>query len=144
MIVWIEKRLTLAIHDRQLSEHGGIPGLRDESLLDSALAPPRQLHAYGQPPPDLADLAASLAYGIARNHPFLDGNKRTAAVTCETFVLLNGEDLVADDVALYSIYIGLAEGSLTEAEFAAWLRQHLAASGDANLHEAPAKYAHPK
>lgn len=144
MIVCIEKRLALAIHDRQLSEHGGIPGLRDESLLDSALARPQQLHAYGQPPPDLADLAASLVYGIARNHPFLDGNKRTAAVACETFVLLNGVDLVADDVALYSIYIGLAEGSLSESELAAWLRQHLAPLGEANLHEVPANYARPE
>lgn len=140
MIVWIEKRLALAILDRQLSEHGGIPGVRDESLLDSALARPQQLHAYGQPPLDLADLAASLAYGFARNHPFLDGNKRTAAVACETFVLLNGMDLVAKDLALYSIYIGLTEGSLSELEFAAWLRQHLAPVGDANLHEVPASY----
>jgi death-on-curing protein len=144
MIVWIEKRLALAIHDRQLSEHGGIPGLRDESLLDSALARSQQLYANGQPPPDLADLAASLAYGLARNHPFLDGNKRTAAVACETFVLLNGMDLLADDVALYSIYIGLAEGGLSEAELGAWLRQHLAPNGDANLHEAPASHASAK
>ncbi len=141
MIVWIEKRFALAIHDRQLSEHGGISGLRDESLLDSALARPHQLHAYGQPPPDLADLAASLAYGIARNHPFLDGNKRTAAVACETFLMLNGMELVADDVALYSLYIGLAEGGLSEPELAAWLRQHLAPIGEANLHEASARYA---
>lgn len=143
MIVWIEKRLALAIHDRQLSEHGGIPGLRDESLLDFALARPQQLHAYGQPPPDLADLAASLAYGIARNRPFLDGNKRTAAVACETFVLLNGMDLVADDVALYSIYIALAEGSLSESELTTWLRRHLAPLGDTNLHEVAAIYAQP-
>ena len=80
MIAWLEKALVLAIHDRQLAEHGGTGGVRDEGLLESALARPQQLHAYGDPAPDLADLAAALAYGLARNHPFLDGNKRTAAV----------------------------------------------------------------
>jgi death-on-curing protein len=71
MIIWIEKALALAIHDRQLAEHGGSSGVRDEGLLESALARPQQLFAYGDPPPDLADLAASLAYGLARNHPFV-------------------------------------------------------------------------
>ncbi|HET7597636.1 MAG TPA: type II toxin-antitoxin system death-on-curing family toxin, partial [Burkholderiales bacterium] len=89
MIVWLEKALVLPLHDRQLAEHGGTSGVRDEGLLESALARPQQLHAYGDPAPDLAELAASLAYGLARNHPFVDGNKRTAAVACETFIELN-------------------------------------------------------
>jgi death-on-curing protein len=141
MIIWIEKRFALAIHDRQLSEHGGIAGVRDESLLDSALARPQQLHAYGNPPPDLADLASSLAFGLARNHPFLDGNKRTAAVACETFIVLNGGILQADDLALYPVYIALAEGSLTEADFAAWLRSHIAQAPGHEVHEPRARYA---
>ena len=125
MIVWIDKTLALAIHDRQLAEHGGTSGVRDEKLLESALARPQQLYAYGDPAPDLADLAASLAYGIARNHPFIDGNKRTAAVACETFVILNDAVLEADNLELYPIYLALAEGKLREKDFAAWLRQHI-------------------
>ena len=78
MIVWISKALALAIHDRQLAQHGGSSGVRDGGMLDSALARPQQLHAYGNPPPDLADLAASLAFGLARNHPFVDGNGRAS------------------------------------------------------------------
>lgn len=128
MIVWIEKPLALAIHDRQLAEHGGSGGVRDETLLDSALARPQQLHAYGDPAPDLADLAdlaASLAFGVARNHPFVDGNKRTAAVVCETFIALNGASLHADNLELYPMYLALAEGSLDEVGFAGWLRQRI-------------------
>ena len=141
MIVWISRALAVAIHERQLAEHGGGVGVRDEGLLDSALARPHQLHAYGDPPPDIAALAASLAYGLARNHPFVDGNKRTAAVACETFVMLNGATLDVDDLTLYPVYLALAEGRLAEAEFAKWLRRHLRThSGDA-IHEARAPYA---
>ena len=138
MIVWIGKPLILAIHDRQLAEHGGGSGVRDDGLLEAALARPHQLQAYGEPPPDLAALAASLAFGLARNHPFVDGNKRTAAVACETFLILNGAMLEADDLALYPVYVGLAEGSLSEAKFAAWLRQHLRLPG--GVHELAASY----
>ena len=141
MIIWIEKPLALAIHDRQLAEHGGGSGVRDEALLDSALARPQQLFAYGDPPPDLAALAASLAYGIARNHPFVDGNKRTAAVTCETFIRLNSGALQADDLELYPVYIALAEGSLAEDELAAWLRAHLVLDTDGSVNEPRATYA---
>lgn len=140
MIIWIEKPLALGIHDRQLAEHGGSSGVRDESLLDSALARPQQLHAYGDPQPDLADLAASLAFGLSRNHPFVDGNKRTAAVACETFLMLNGSELQADDLALYPMYVALAEGTLPEAEFAAWLRQHIALDAGDAMHESRARY----
>jgi len=141
MFVWIGKQLALAIHDRQLAEHGGTGGVRDETLLDSALAPPQQLHAYDNPAPDLAALAASLAFGIARNHPFVDGNKRTAAVVGEIFIVLNSATLQADNVELYPVYLGLAEGSLSEAEFAAWLREHIRAPAAKQVHEKRARYA---
>ncbi|MGH8631859.1 MAG: type II toxin-antitoxin system death-on-curing family toxin [Burkholderiales bacterium] len=129
MIVWLEKPLVLAIHDRQIAEHGGSAGVRDEGLLESALARPRQLHAYGDPAPDLADLAAALAYALARNHPFVDGNKRTAAVCCETFLELNGAALEASDLDLFPQYLALAEGKLAERDFAAWLRERLRPEG---------------
>jgi death-on-curing protein len=135
MIVWIDKALVLAIHDRQLAEHGGTAGVRDEPLLESALAHPQQLEAYGNPPPDLADLAAALAYGLARNHAFVDGNKRTAAVCCETFIELNGATLMADDPDLFPQYLALAEGKLTETNFAAWLRERLQYSAPGKAHE---------
>ena len=141
MIIWIERSLAIAIHERQLAEHGGSPGVRDETLLDSALGRPQQRHAYGDPPPDLAELAASLAFGLARNHPFVDGNKRTAAVVCETFIMLNGGVLLADDLELYPRYLGLAEGSLSEAEFASWLRQHIKLDGGKRVNEPGAHYA---
>ena len=140
MIVWIERALVLALHERQLAEHGGGIGVRDEGLLESALARPQQLHAYGDPPPDLAALAASLAFGIARNHPFIDGNKRTAAVACELFLVLNDAMLQASNIELYPVYLALAEGSLDEAGFAEWLRPRLRiAAGDA-VHEPKKRY----
>lgn len=140
MIVWISKALALAVHDRQLAEHGGKAGIRDDKLLESALARPLQLHAYADPAADLAELAASLTFGLARNHPFLDGNKRTAAVLCETFIVLNGARLNADNVELYPIYVALADGSLPETEFAAWLRQHITLDTARRVHERPASY----
>ena len=145
MIVWLEKALVPAIHDRQLAEHGGTGGVRDEGLLESALARPQQLHAYGDAAPDLADLAAALAYGLARNHPFLDGNKRTAAVACETFLELNGATLEADDLELYPLYLELAEGRLGERNFAAWLRGRVRSRGRGEAHEPrPAYQAKPR
>ncbi|PWF23987.1 type II toxin-antitoxin system death-on-curing family toxin [Corticimicrobacter populi] len=140
MIIWISKALALAIHDRQLAEHGGVAGVRDENLLDSALARPQQRYAYGNPPPDLAELAASLAFGMACNHPFADGNKRTAAVICEVFIELNGGLLQADDLELYPQYIGLADGTLTEADVAGWLRVRIVAAAGDRLHEPSALY----
>lgn len=142
MIVWIEKPFALAIHDRQLAEHGGSAGVRDESLLDSALARPQQLHAYGEPSPDVADLAASLAYGLARNHPFVDGNKRTAHVCYRTFLALNGMALAASDEDKYVIMMAVADGSLPEAGFAAWLRQRIRHEAGGEVHEPPARYSH--
>ncbi|MDW8469240.1 MAG: type II toxin-antitoxin system death-on-curing family toxin [Burkholderiales bacterium] len=140
MIVWLEKAAVLAIHDRQIAEHGGSTGVRDEGLLESALARPQQRYAYGEPAPDLAELAATLAYGLARNHPFVDGNKRTAAVCCEAFLELNGAVLEADDLELYPQYLALAEGRLTEAEFAAWLRSRLKRLPRSAAHEPRARY----
>lgn len=140
MIIWIERPFALAIHERQLAEHGGSTGMRDESLLESALARPQQLHVYGDPPPDLADLAASLAFGLSRNHPFVDGNKRTAAVACEAFIVLNGGILAASDLELYPLYVSLAEGTLDEANFAAWLRQHIQLEPRTEVHEVGARY----
>jgi len=135
VIVWLEKALVLAIHDRQLAEHGGSAGVRDEGLLESALARPQQSHAYGDPAPDLADLAAALAYGLARNHPFVDGNKRTAHVAYRTFLALNGAELVATDEDKYVAMIALAEGRLAERDFAAWLRERLRLARRDEAHE---------
>lgn len=140
MTVWLEKTLALAIHDRQLAEHGGSAGIRDEALLESALARPQQLFAYGDPAPDLAELAASLAFGLARNHPFVDGNKRTAAAACETFLELNQTTLAADDLELYPLYLALAEGKLSEKDFAAWLRTHIQSNKQNKIHEAHGHY----
>jgi len=140
MIVWLQRALVLAAHDRQIAEHGGSGGVRDEGLLESALARPQQLHAYGDPAPDLADLAAALAYGIARNHPFVDGNKRTAAVCCETFLELNSATLEAEDAELFDLYLALAEGKLAERDFAAWLRPRLRLAARGEAHEPRRKY----
>jgi len=134
------KDSVLAIHDRQLAEHGGSAGLRDEGLLESALAQPQQLHAYGDSPPDLADLAVSLAYGLARNHAFVDGNKRTAHVAYRTFLELNGAELIADDEQKYVAMLALAEGKLTGRAFAAWLRDRLQLARPSAAHEPRKSY----
>ena len=140
MIRWIRRVTTLALHDRQLAEHGGSAGVRDEALLESALTRPQQLFSYGDPPPDLAALAASLAFGLARNHPFVDGNKRTAAVACELFLALNDAILEATNVELYPVYLALSEGSLSETEFADWLRPRLQLGPLNVVHEPKRRY----
>lgn len=122
--IWISTELTLAIHHRQLAEHGGQAGVRDQGLLESALGRPRQMFAYADPTPDIPALAAAYAFGIARNHAFIDGNKRTAAVVCETFLELNGWHLVADDATLYPYFLALAAGEIEEDDFARWLAGH--------------------
>lgn len=121
--VWIEEKLVVAIHERQLSEHGGTSGIRDQGMLESALARARQKWAYAQVV-DMPALAAAYAFGLARNHPFVDGNKRTAYVVCRTFFLLNGWDLVGSLAERYPVMIALAAGELDEEGFAAWLREH--------------------
>jgi death-on-curing protein len=135
MVVWIEKAVVLAAHDRQIAEHGGSAGVRDDGLLESALARPQQLHTYGDPAPDLADLAAALAYGLARNHPFVDGNKRTAHVAYRVFLELNGAELAASDEEKYVSILALAEGKLSEHDFAAWLRERLRLAPRGEAHE---------
>jgi death-on-curing protein len=104
------------------------------------LARPQQVHAYGDPAPDIAALAASLAFGIARNHPFVDGNKRTAHVCYRVFLALNGAELDASDEDKYVAMLGLAEGSLAEADFAAWLRQRIRPAAAKQVHEKRARY----
>lgn len=141
MIVWIDRMLALAIHERQLAEHGGGIGVRDEALLESALARPQQLFAYGDPPPDIAALAASLAFGIARNHPFVDGNKRTAHVCYFAFLALNDAPLDASLEEMYLAMLSLAEGSLDETGFADWLRPRLSTQPDAAVHAPRRRYA---
>ena len=124
-IVWLLEETVIAIHHRQISEHGGSEGLRDEGLLASALARPQKVLAYTQPPPDLAALAAAYAYGIARNHPFVDGNKRTALVAARTFLLLNGVNLEANQDEKYLTFLQLAQGTLTEEQLADWIRKRI-------------------
>jgi death on curing protein len=120
---WLPKDLVLAVHDRQLAEHGGAAGVRDEGLLESALARPQNLHAYGEG--DVVAMAAAYAFGIARNHPFIDGNKRTAFVACELFLAANGYELTASDEECLAMMLALAASEIDETGFAAWLRDNL-------------------
>ena len=121
--VWIEESVVWAVHEAQLAEHGGSAGVRDAGLLQSALARPLNLVAYGAP--DAATLAAAYGFGIARNHPFIDGNKRTAFVCAELFLALNGFSLLAQDSECVSTMLALAAGELAESDFAAWIKTHL-------------------
>ena len=118
-VVWIDRTAIIALHDRLLALHGGRAGIRDEALLDSSLARPRHLAAYGDP--DLCALAAAYAFGIARNHPFVDGNKRTAFLAAYVFLARNGRRLTASETAAIWSMIALAAGDLDEARFAQWL-----------------------
>lgn len=122
---WLSEPLVLAIHDRQLAEHRGSSGVRDSGMLDSALARPQHKFAYGGGDIDLPALVAAYAFGIARNHPFVDGNKRTAAVACETFLDLNGHTLTAEDADLYPVFLALAGGEMDEESLADWLRDYI-------------------
>ena len=119
--IWLRLEAILAAHDDQLAEHGGGVGVRDQGLLESALARPLNLHAYGEP--SLPKLAAAYAFGIARNHPFVDGNKRTALVAAELFLGLNGMDLTATDVECVEVFLSLAAGELGEDQLAAWIER---------------------
>lgn len=120
---WLSKRGVLASHAKQIALHGGPHGLHDEGLLESALARPQHLHAYGTP--DLAELAAVYAFGLARNHAFVDGNKRTSFVACFTFLLRNGMRLEAPDDEKVSVWLALADGSLEEHALASWIRSKI-------------------
>ncbi|TXH91351.1 MAG: type II toxin-antitoxin system death-on-curing family toxin [Rhodoferax sp.] len=119
---WITPAVLYAVHDEQLSEHGGLAGVRDANALESAVARPEQLVHYGSP--DAADLAAAYGFGIARNHPFADGNKRTAFVAVELFLALNGFELKATDADCILTMLAVAGGDLKEAQFAHWIRTH--------------------
>lgn len=121
---WVEEADVLAFHTEQLAEFGGLAGVRDAGLLSSALNRPRFVWAFTSPKPDLARLAASYAHGIAKNHPFLDGNKRTALVLCHTFLLLNGVTLAAPQMEQVRVILDLASGALDENGLTTWLRSH--------------------
>lgn len=120
---WISRVALELLHDESLAEHGGAPGLRDEGLLDSALARPRNLVAYGNP--DLAELAAAYGFGLAKNHPFVDGNKRAEFLAVGLCLALNGRRLVATQAQATLTMLGVAAGDIDEAAFAAWIRAHL-------------------
>lgn len=120
---WVDKQALLLLHGDSLSEHGGAAGLRDEGLLDSALARPLNLVAYGDP--DVADLAACYGLGLAKNHAFVDGNKPTAFLAVGLFLALNGQRLQATQAEATAAMLALAAGTLDEAAFASWVRTHM-------------------
>jgi death on curing protein len=124
---WIDRSVLLLLHDESLAEHGGASGLRDEGLLDSALARPVNLAAYGEP--DLADLAASYGVGLAKNHAFVDGNKRAAFLAVGLFLALNGHRLVASQADATLTMLHVAAGLLDDTAFAAWIRAHAVLRG---------------
>lgn len=126
MTVWLSPQLILAIHDEQLAEHGGSIGLRDPGLLDSALARPLNRAGYGEP--DVAELAAVYALAIAQNHPFVDGNKRTAFVALEVFLRLNGCQFTVGDAEAVVVMLAMAAGELPDNEFIAWVRLNTVAA----------------
>ncbi len=126
-IRWIDTAAVLQLHDDQLAEHGGLSGIRDAGLLDSALARPRNLAAYADP--DIADLAAAYGFGLASNHPFIDGNKRISLGVTGGFLGLNGYRLHASDSELVQIWLSLASGHMPQEELAQGLRERIASIG---------------
>jgi death on curing protein len=120
---WVDRRALLLLHEETLAEHGGLPGLRDDGALDASLARPRHLHTY-EPQSDLPRLAAAYAFGLVRNHPFNDGNKRAGFLAIGLFLARNGRELTADQVEAIAVILRLAEGKMTESELAAWIRQN--------------------
>jgi death-on-curing protein len=121
---WLDRPILEALQADQVLEHGGSLGIRDEGLLDSALARPQQKWHY-EPATDLATLAAAYAFGVAKNHPFVDGNKRAALVAAYTFLAINDLDLDAPETEAVSMMLGLADGSIPEEDLASWIRSHL-------------------
>jgi death-on-curing protein len=121
--VWLDRAVCLAIHEMVLSQHGGLAGVRDEGLLESALEKPHNLLAYGSP--TLAELAASYAAGIILNHPFIDGNKRTGFMLAATFLELNGLEFTATEESVVENTLALAAGKVKEADYASWLKANL-------------------
>lgn len=121
--VWLDPDALLAAHDEQLAEHGGASGIRDPGMFESALARPQNLAVYGEP--DVAALAAAYAFGIAKNHAFVDGNKRTALVALESFLVLNGFELPVDDGQAVMVILSVASGAFSEDELAGWIRKNV-------------------
>lgn len=119
---WIGRDTVLAIHDMQIAQHGGLDGVDDDHLIESALARPRQLEAYGKPPPDVFDLAASYGYGFTKNHGFSDGNKRTGWILTRLFLLDNGVSIQYSAHDAIQLMLGIAAGTVSEAQFSEWLR----------------------
>lgn len=120
---WVSLEVVMAIHEAQLAEHGGSVGVREQGLLESALARPRQLFTYSDHP-TLTNLAAAYAFGIAKNHAFLDGNKRTAWVVCAVFLELNGPRVIATQADVVTSMLGVADGSVSEEVFGGWLERN--------------------
>ena len=123
--IWINLRVIKAFHDRQINEHGGLPGLRDEGLLSSALSRPENFFHYSEPKPDVAELAAAYGFELAKNHPFTDANKRTALIAMRLFLKLNGYDLAASPEHKYKTIIRVAASDINEDELAHWIRNNL-------------------
>lgn len=121
---WLDRAILGALHADQISEHGGSHGVRDEGLLESAIARPKQKWHYA-PETDLASLAAAYAFGIAKNHPFVDGNKRTALIAAYTFIAINDFELEAPEPETVGMIVGTADGSISEDDLASWIRSHL-------------------
>lgn len=117
--LWLDQRTVLALHAELIREYGGLAGVRDEGLLESAMARPQNLVAYGTP--TLAEMAAAYAFGIARNHPFVDGNKRVALAAADVFLQLNGHEIIAEEVEAVAIIRDLAAGEIDEEDLAAWI-----------------------
>jgi death-on-curing protein len=126
---WIRDDVVLAIHSMQIAEHGGKDGVLSEGALDASLANPKHYFFYTEPKPDIPAIASRYAHSITANHPFCDGNKRTAAVACELFLELNGYELDASDEDAYAMYIRLASSEIGADEFAQWLRRHSKRAG---------------
>ena len=122
---WLSRIVVDAIHNDQLREHGGLAGIRDENVLESALARPRQKWHYPEST-DLPALAAAYGFGIVKNHPYRDGNKRIGFLAMITFLGMNGRDLRASDTEVVTEIVALADGSVSEGELAAWIRRHSA------------------
>ena len=125
--IWINLRVIKAFHDRQINEHGGLPGLRDEGLLLSALSRLENAYHYSDPKPDIAELAAAYGFRLAKNHPFNDANKRTALVAMRLFLKLNGHDLAASPEDKYKTIIRVAASNMSEDELAQWISDSLEA-----------------
>jgi len=120
---WIDRRALLLLHEQALVEHGGVSGLRDPGLMDSALARPRNLFAY-DPKADIVQLAAAYGFGLVKNHPFVDGNKRIAFIATDLFLHLNGQSLAAEQIDQIHTMLRLAASEISEEDFATWIRDH--------------------